>query len=107
MSTRRRSVLLALVLAAFGLCGIFVDAARRRALRDESSAQNAAVVDVTGLADLALSSSARWLRHPSQTEAGAAMSDLPSSLDVDPAGALIGPPRAILGVGGVDVVVRR
>lgn len=86
---------------ALALGAILVDADRRRAARDD--ARHDAVVRAVGLPDLALSSSARWLRHPSQAEAGAAGSDLPASLDVDPAGALIGPPRAILRIGGVEV----
>ncbi len=45
-----------------------------------------------GFADLALSSSARWIRHPSQVEPMAPMSDLPASFDTDPAGAWLGPP---------------
>lgn len=91
-----------LVGCALALAGVLADASRRRALRGSTAEQQRAVVDVAGVADLALSSSARWLRHPSQAEAGAAISDLPSSLDVDPAGALIGPPRELLRVGGVE-----
>jgi hypothetical protein len=37
-----------------------------------------------GFADLALSSSARWIRHPSQVEPMAPMSDLPASFDTGP-----------------------
>lgn len=102
MSSRLRNSLIVVVGCALALGAILGDAARRRAQREEVSEQLRAVVDVAGLADLALSSSARWLRHPSQAEAGAATSDLPSSLDVDPAGALIGPPRELLRVGGVE-----
>lgn len=47
-----------------------------------------------GWADLALSSDARWLRHPSLSEPAAALQDAPGALDLDPAGALISPPRA-------------
>jgi hypothetical protein len=57
------------------------------------------LVELIGTADLVLSSSARWLRHPSQAEAGAAAADGPLSFDTDPAGAWIGPPRALLGEG--------
>ena len=64
--------------------------ARRRALRE-------ATTRVVGTADLALSSSSRWLRHPSQAEPGAAFADAPASFDPDPAGAAIGPPRQVLG----------
>lgn len=63
--------------------------ARRRASRE-------ATTRVVGTADLALSSSSRWLRHPSQAEPGAAFADAPASLDPDPAGAAIGPPREVL-----------
>lgn len=102
MSNRLRTLTIVLVGCALALGGMLADASRRRALRDAAAPQHRAVVDIAGLADLALSSSARWLRHPSQTEAGAAISHLPSSLDVDPAGALIGPPRELLRVGGVE-----
>ena len=106
MSARVRTVLLVALAGALALGGTVADAARRRAAREATAARNAAVVDLIGLPDLALSSSARWLRHPSQAEWGAAVSDLPASLDVDPAGALIGPPREVVGVGGVEVVRR-
>ena len=80
------------------VAGLLVDAARRR---DERARERSprALVDAIRIPDLALSSSARWLRHPSQAEPGAATADLPSSLDVDPAGALIGPPREVLRAG--------
>jgi len=58
---------------------------RGRALRE----QNAAIVRVTGLSDLALSTSSTWLRHPSLAPASAGASDAPLGLDVDPAGAVI------------------
>jgi len=102
-STRIRVAIAVLAACAVALAAILVDAGRRRAARREEALMQAAVVDVAGVADLALSSSSRWLRHPSQAEPGAATSDLPSSLDVDPAGALIGPPRQVLEVGGVEL----
>ena len=46
-----------------------------------------------GLTDLALSSTARWLRHPSQAERSAAVADTPYPLDVEPAGGILLPPR--------------
>ena len=79
------------------------DAAVRRAERENDDARHQMVVGVTGLPDLALSSSARWLRHPSQAEAGAATSDLPARLDVDPAGSIIGAPRLLFHVGGGEL----
>jgi len=99
MTGRLRALGIALALCAAALTGVLYDAARRRDDR-ASERSHQAVVDVVGVADLALSSSARWLRHPSQTEPGAATADLPSSLDVDPAGALIGPPHEVLRAGG-------
>ena len=54
------------------------------------------LVRLLGFPDLALSSSSRWLRHPSQAELGAAFADAPGSFDTDPAGAWVGPPRALL-----------
>jgi len=102
MTGRLRALAVTLALCAAAWGGVLVDAARRRAQR-AAEPSHRAVVDVVGVADLALSSSARWLRHPSQTEPGAATADLPSSLDVDPAGALIGPPHEVLRAGGAEV----
>lgn len=93
MTSRLYAAALAALALALGLAAVLADAGRRRAARD--ARRHAAIVALVGTSDLALSSSARWLRHPSLAEPGAAFSDLPSSLDVDPAGAWIGPPRAI------------
>lgn len=86
----RQAAVLVLVCVAVST-SVLVDAARRRHGVSRRSAQ--AVVRVTGLPDLALSSTARWLRHPSQVEPWAAVADLPASLDTEPAGVVIGPPR--------------
>lgn len=102
-SRRLRALLATTGACALILVGVLFDASRRRDARAADADRHRALVDVVGLGDLALSSSARWLRHPSQAEPGAATSDVPSSLDVDPAGAIIGPPREILEVGGVAV----
>lgn len=84
---RERTLLAFLVLAALALGGIAVDAkARRRATEVDRMAR---VAETTGLSDLALSSSSRWLRHPSLAEPGAATWDAPLGLDVDPAGMTI------------------
>lgn len=96
--TRLRACALGALALSLSLVAVLVDAERRRASRDD--ARQDAAVALAGTSDLALSSSARWLRHPSVSEPGAAFSDLPASLDVDPAGAWIGPPRAILSAGG-------
>lgn len=96
--TRLRVCALATLALVVAFSAMLVDAERRRASRDD--ARQDAAVALAGTSDLALSSSARWLRHPSVSEPGAAFSDLPASLDVDPAGAWIGPPRAILSAVG-------
>ncbi len=92
---RLRALAATLLLCLGTLGAVLVDAERRRSTR-RAQIEHAALVDTTRMPDLALSSSARWLRHPSLSEPGAATADLPSSLDVDPAGALIGPPTEIL-----------
>jgi hypothetical protein len=101
--TRLRALSLAAVIAIVALAAVTIDAAHRRSMRDALSTRMNAIVALTGTSDLALSSSARWLRHPSQAEPGAAFSDLPASLDVEPAGAWIGPPRRILEIGAIEV----
>jgi hypothetical protein len=100
MKRARAAIALFAALLAIAI-SISIDAARRRAARDVTA--DRAVVALTGLPDLVLSSSSRWLRHPSQAEPGAASADVPSSLDVDPAGGWIGPPRAILRTAGVEI----
>lgn len=77
------------VLGALTL-GVVVHASLRH---DDVEVRRAAVRSI-GFADLALSSSARWLRHPSQVELAAPFQDGPASVDVDPAGSVIGPPIA-------------
>jgi hypothetical protein len=87
---------------ALGIAGLGAVLAHAGFLRAEDAAHEEArvrLVRIIGTADLALSSSARWLRHPSQAEAGAAASDGPLAFDADPAGSWIGPPRALLGEG--------
>ncbi len=91
---RARAAIAAALLGLVLIAIMLLDADRRRHARD--ARRNDAVVELVGTADLALSSSARWLRHPSQAEAGAAFADLPASLDADPAGAWIGPPIEIV-----------
>lgn len=93
MTRRLRAAALTALALALALVAVLVDAERRRTSRE--GARHDAIVELVGTSDLALSSSARWLRHPSLSEPAAAFSDLPASLDVDPAGAWIGPPRAM------------
>jgi len=70
---------------------VVLDANRRLGEADPASAR--AVVRLVGTADLALSSNARWLRHPSHVEPWAAVADQPATLDTEPAGAILGPQR--------------
>ncbi len=86
---------LALVVLLVSTAGAAAHASLRRAADDETLSARRELVSALGAADLALSSTARWLRHPSQVEFAAPFSDLPASLDVDPAGALVGPPMAV------------
>lgn len=72
---------------------LFVDASVRVSRAASETSSRRATVKVIGFADFALSSSARWLRHPSQVEPMAPFQDLPASFDTDPAGALQGPPQ--------------
>ncbi len=101
--SRARAAIAGALAAAVALSAVVLDAARLRAARAADARRHEAVVALVGTSDLALSSSARWLRHPSQAEPGAAFSDAPSSLDVDPAGAWIGPPRRLLERSAVTV----
>lgn len=98
-------VSIALVLA---LGSIALDASARRAAEQPARAARRALAARIGLADLALSSGARWLRHPSQVEPAAPLADAPGALDVDPAGAWVGVPRPIVAHGATwRVEVRR
>ena len=99
--TRLRWALAGAAITALLLGWMLLDAAHRRGRGDARA--DRALVQATGLADLALSSSVRWLRHPSQAEPAAAFSDGPAALDVDPAGALLGPPREVVSAGGIAV----
>jgi hypothetical protein len=78
-----------------GVMWMLVDARFRRAAQETRHPEVQSVVRLLGVADLALSSSSRWLRHPSITEPGAPFADGPAILDNDPAGAVIGPPYAL------------
>lgn len=74
---------------------MLVDAAHLRTTSLERTEQSRVMVRLLGTADMALSSSSRWLRHPSLSEPGAPFADAPAILDVDPAGAMIGPPLGV------------
>ncbi|MCA9574701.1 MAG: hypothetical protein R3B40_15510 [Polyangiales bacterium] len=82
-----------------------LDAVRRTAARTEAhhAETQETLTRWLGTADLALSSSSRWLRHSSQVEPAAAAADAPASLDTDPAGAWLPPRRAWLGQSARDL----
>jgi hypothetical protein len=83
-------------LLAVGVAWMLLDDAAQRAVQRERSPQVQSIVRLLGVADLALSSSSRWLRHPSVSEPGAPFAEGPAILDNDPAGAVIGPPHEVL-----------
>lgn len=90
---RRASVFVGTsMLCALVLAGVCAHAQWARGQDEEGRRARLEVVQLTGLAELALSSNARWLRHPSQVEPAAALSDAPGALDVDPAGVGTAPP---------------
>jgi hypothetical protein len=88
MTPRVRLALVALALSVGIVAAIAAHA--ERAARPSGAAM-VGLVEATGLSDLFLSSSSRWLRHPSVTERAAPLSDAPDGLDVDPAGLAIPP----------------
>ena len=96
-----------LVAIALALAAIVAHAASLRGERAAASERRARLAEGLGLADLALSSGARWLRHPSQVEPAAAIQDAPGALDVDPAGAWISPPREVIAEGARGTVELR
>jgi len=87
---------LATLSLALGLAtlGVFIDANRRRGAIDSQAIGS--FVRRTGSADLALSSTSRWLRHPSLAEPGAACQDGPPCIDTEPAGMAIDEARELL-----------
>lgn len=95
MRARLLALLTGAVAAVLVLVAIAADAARRRDADAARDASRRELVERLGTADLALSSTSRWLRHPSLAEPGAPFADGPASLDTDPAGAAIGAPREI------------
>jgi hypothetical protein len=104
----RARVLIGVSIAMVAALGaVALDAGRRREAAHEERAVRIELAARIGLADLALSSDARWLRHPSQVEPAAAIADAPGALDVDPAGAWIAPPREVLREGATWTIERR
>lgn len=94
MKSRVARLLLSAALFALIGAGLVVDASSRRTTWTLSRPARLARVRELGFADLALSSSSRWLRHPSLVERAAAVADTPDSLDTDPAVGLLPPERS-------------
>lgn len=86
------------LLGALLLLGLTaLDAQQRNAGHAARARRHGVLTQLLGSSDLSLSSSSRWLRHPSQVEPAAAAADAPAILDTDPAGALIPPDPRVLG----------
>lgn len=83
------------------------DAANRRDERASRQDEREAIVRLLGTADLFLSSSSRWIRHPSLSEPGAAFQETPAGLDVDSAGGVIGPAPELLAAGNTNSMTPR
>ena len=98
--------LLVIVLSG-GLLWVGSDAEERRAIRATRQGEREATVRLLGTADLFLSSSSRWIRHPSLSEPGAAFQELPAGLDLDPAGGVIGPAPELLAGGARNRLILR
>ena len=89
---------LALGLLAAGLLTaptLALVASRQRAAGHARQQADAPIGRVLPWPDLALATGARHLRFLSLEEPGAAFADGPASLDADPAGGAVAPPRAV------------
>ncbi len=90
---RAPATLLLVSLAALACVGLDAGRRARAARRDDAAVR--AVVARLPAGDLALAGGARHLRFPSLEEPGAAFADGPASVDVDPAGGAVAPPREV------------
>ncbi len=92
MTSRLRGLALGAALLVLIVVGLAFDVSARRDEWSRSRSARLERVTELGFVDLALSSSSRWLRHPSQVERTAAVADTASSLDTDPATGWSAPP---------------
>jgi hypothetical protein len=76
------------------LVAVVIDGRIRHARGEAAMRRMERVAEVTGLTELALSTTSGWLRNPGLAAPAAATADAPIGMDVDPAGAAITPPRA-------------
>lgn len=88
-SRRQRVLVIASLLSAMVITQLVIDARWRVTRGEIDAALGTRIVRVTGLSELALSTSSTWLRHPALAAPSAGASDAPLGLDVDPAGAVI------------------
>ena len=105
--TREIGWALLVIVLSGGLLWVGSDAVERRAVRATRQGEREATVRLLGTAALFLSSSSRWIRHPSLSEPGAAFQELPAGLDVDPAGGVIGPAPELLAGGARNRLILR
>ena len=96
MTSRFTALALALLTLGLATLAALFDAHTRATSMDSRAI--AAFVRRTGSADLALSSTSRWLRHPSLAEPGAACQDGPPCIDTEPAGMAFDEARELLPV---------
>lgn len=91
---RRRLLALAAVALALVLSlGVLVLDAQARVREGRAERERTArIARVTGLSELALSTSSTWLRHPALAAPAEATSGATLGLDQDPAGAVIARP---------------
>lgn len=92
MSRARAAAVALLGTLVVVLGAITLDAHARRADADRRAPLLLALVRATGSADLALSSGASWLRHPTSAAPADACAG-PTCLDTDPAGLALPPAR--------------
>lgn len=93
MSRAAKALALLLTFPA-ALLALSGDAAARRAKRAADAGTIAAVARHLPGPDLSLAGGGRHLRSLSLEEPGAAFADQPASLDAEPAGGAVAPPRA-------------
>ena len=94
MSPRFLALAVISLTLGLGTLAALFDAHTRASSMDSQAI--AAFVQRTGSADLALSSTSRWLRHPSLAEPGAACQDGPPCIDTEPAGMALDEARELL-----------
>jgi hypothetical protein len=98
----RRHLVYGSTVAALALvfAGLLAHERLQRPVRARVDADNARIVAVLGLTDLALWTEARYTRHPSQADFFSPFQDLACGMEHFPAGSLIAPPAHLAAGGG-------